>query len=296
MNNNTYNAKFQALKEKSLIISAFYNQINKKKKAFNIQNCGTSLLFGVCPNDGYRHLIGANFCRERFCPMCAWRRQIKFFTDSCRISAEIEKRKLQCIFVTLTIKNCSEENLSGSLFKLQKAFERLTKRRKVSRAFIGYIKSLEITYNSTTDEYHPHYHIMWVCDQKYYKDKDMYISQKELITLWKECCRLSYFPSVDMRKADNNAISELIKYSVKPSDISTYRVLQTLDKALHGKRCIAYSGVCREIKKQLNIIDVESPQADLSDNIKYCPKCGAETMLELQQWNFGANKYITEQL
>lgn len=293
-NNNTKENKYQVLKEKSLIISAFYNQCGKKKKAFNIQSCGTSLLFGVCPNDGYRHLIGANFCRERFCPMCAWRRQIKFFTDTCKISAEIEKRKLQCIFITLTVKNCSAENLSITLFKLQKSFERLNKRRKINRAFIGYIKSLEITYNSNTDEYHPHYHIMYVCDPLYFTKN--FITQNELINLWKECCRLSYFPSVDIRKADNNAISELIKYSIKPTDIKTYKVLNTLDKALHGKRCIAYSGICREIKKQLNIIDVESPQADLSDNIKYCPKCGAETVLELQQWNFGANKYIIEQL
>ena len=71
-----------------------------------------------------RRLHKGNFCKNRFCPMCAWRKARK---DALKISvimkwleAEYDKA---FIFVTLTAPNVKAEDLKQRLIYITKPFK-----------------------------------------------------------------------------------------------------------------------------------------------------------------------------
>ena len=68
------------------------------------------------------------------------------------------------IFVTFTVKNCSAEKLEETINLMNQGFKDLTnKNRKISCSaklknnLLGYIRAMEVTYNSDEDTYHPTY-------------------------------------------------------------------------------------------------------------------------------------------
>lgn len=298
--NNTYQDKLQELKQKSFIISAFYQQNKNFKKSNNIKHCGTNLIFKSCPNGDHKHLVGANFCRERFCPMCAYRRQKKFYHSTLDIMNYIAALDIfHYTFLTLTVKNVKSYQLAAALQMLSKSWDKFMKRRKIKALVKGFIKAVEITYNKDTNEYHPHLHVVLVFDKEYYKSH--YISHNSFMQTWKECIKATYDPFVFVEKIEDTApaqsVTELVKYTCKWSDIINSEVLQVFSAALRGKRCISYGGICKEVKAKLKIEDIESNTANLNDTeLRACPECGSELVYELAAWNFGANRYITQVL
>ena len=69
---------------KKAAIKRMYNQtvinwlydIGEPQKAANIAACATYI--GITNINGYAQIVKSNFCRERLCQICAWRRQSKF--------------------------------------------------------------------------------------------------------------------------------------------------------------------------------------------------------------------------
>lgn len=297
---NTYKLKFQELKQKSFIMSAFYQQNGQFKKANNIKYCGTNLIFKSCSNGDHTHLVGANFCRERFCPMCAYRRQKKFYYSTLDIMNYITTLGIfEYTFLTLTVKNVKAHQLGASLNMLSKSWDKFLKRRKIKALVKGFIKAVEITYNKESNEYHPHLHVVLVFDKEYYKQH--YISHNNFMQLWKQCINSTYDPFVFIEKIENTApgesVTEIVKYTCKWTDIVNNEVLRVFSSALRGKRCISYGGICKEVKAKLKIEDIESKTANLTDNdLSVCPNCGESLVYEVATWNFGANRYITESL
>ena len=53
------------------------------RRYFDMLNCGTSLHFKN--SDCVWHLVGANFCRQRICPMCQYRKSIKTFVQMSKV-------------------------------------------------------------------------------------------------------------------------------------------------------------------------------------------------------------------
>ena len=89
MNNNTKNSRCQAV-QKILQKTAIKKQSNKKtiewlesigetEKAAKIEQCATHL--GITYENGIAKVVQADFCRERICSVCAWRRQAKFYAQ-----------------------------------------------------------------------------------------------------------------------------------------------------------------------------------------------------------------------
>lgn len=271
-------------KKKGLIVSDTYNYIDMidprdlyyKGKRDKIYQCGNWLKFMKDPNSNDKRLTGANFCRQRLCPMCTWRRSLKIFGQVSKVMEELNKTHptARFIFVTLTVRNVTADKLDDTLKAMTKAFPQLWRSGKLKKSFLGAYRGIEITYNDKEDTYHPHIHAILMVNSSYFKSTETYLSQKELVGLWQKKMKLDYDPSCDIRKVKGNtakAVAELAKYSVKdddivkPEDVDTgAEVIKTLDDVLHGKRLISFYGVMKETHKQLNLSDdIESDNGDL---------------------------------
>ena len=245
-------------------ISAAYDEINARK-AERLNSCADCLLFWRCQS-GSLKLKHASFCRVRLCPICAWRRSMKTHAHMTKILDAAKADDFAYIMVTLTLRNCSGAELSSTLDKLLGGFKNLVKRKAFAAAWRGWYRGVEVTHNLQNDTYHPHIHALVAVKKSYFKSKQ-YITQAELATAWRDCCKLDYTPVVDIRKTYGNtvkAISEVAKYTTKSGDIIcfddwdlTIETIRTLDAAFDKRRFIAFGGRFKELHKELNLDDTE---------------------------------------
>ena len=181
---------------------------------FNIFNCGSFISFFADETLEKKKVNKSNFCKNRFCPLCAWRKAKK---DSLKISILLkyiqEELGYEFIFLTLTAPNVKGSDLSDEIKKYNENFKKLTKRKEVLKITKGYVRKLEVTYNQERNDYHPHFHVMIATNKSYFKSRD-YIKKKQWLELWKECMGDSSITQVDVRKMDtrdSNAIAEIAK-------------------------------------------------------------------------------------
>ena len=194
----------------------FFDSIKEHERADNIRHCGDHV--GITTIDGVAKIVKADFCRERLCYVCAWRRQARFMAQMFPVIDLLCKQGFQFLFATLTIKNKSYTELQSAIDALMMGYEKLRHRRKVARGWAGMVRSVELTYNSKQDSFHPHIHILIAVRPEYFNRNDLYISQVELAEIWRDCLGVEYIPVVDIRKVDSTdkACVETLKYSLKP--------------------------------------------------------------------------------
>lgn len=242
-----------------------------------ITGCGNLLMFLSDFEMENKKLYKGSFCKNRFCPMCSWRMACK---DSLKISILMEHLKKEedkeFIFLTLTAPNVRGDKLEEEIRKYNKSFEKLMQRKEVKNIVKGYIRKLEVTYNSdmtskSYDTYHPHFHVVIAVNKTYFKKSELYINRDRWLELWKEATGDSSITQVDVRKSKSNNLKEvyeLAKYSAKDSDYLVSRpVFNVFYKALKGKHFIVYGGLF----KDANIM-YENGELDcykVKDNIEY---------------------------
>jgi plasmid rolling circle replication initiator protein Rep len=298
----------------SLEVANSYKRQGNIKKWEKIERCGSKLVFSECPNGHEKKLKTADFCRNRLCPMCSWRRSRMIFGQIVKVlHIASQREKLRYIFLTLTTKTCKGHDLSEKLDKLFNGFKLLFLRTQVKNVVKGYVRTLEVTYNIETGEYHAHFHVLLGVMPSYFEKK--YISQKEWQKLWQESMKLDYKPNVwvsavkpNKKRKDSqtieSAVAETAKYAVKPDDYifegdekTTDTVIRTLDEALKGRRLLAFGGLFMKIKKELKLADVEkSNLINIDDeesltNCK-CSICNSDLINHLYSWNIGYKNYI----
>lgn len=272
---------------------------NIYNKYLRMSDCSSYLEFRVTTNKQLK-LINANFCRIRLCPMCTWRRTKKVFLQVSRIIQEINKDKeKEYIFLTLTCKNVSGENLKQEIKNILKAFHnmfRLDKRLK--KMCLGYFRGLEVTRNSN-GTYHPHIHCIICVNKSYFTSRD-YIKQKEWASIWQKYLKVDYTPVVHVEKATNNykSIAELSKYSVKVKDIfleneeETDENVMIIHSSLHRVRLTGMGGLFKEYHKKLNLEDTESENADLVSIDGQTDDSILTNIVLKFNWNVGYKNYI----
>lgn len=244
-------------------ISLAYEAINPSKAA-RMRDCASWLSF-LRKEDGTLKLHDARFCRVRLCPICQWRRSLKTFAQMSQILDLAAKDGYEFLFLTLTMRNCAADALSAGLTHILLSFNRLMKYKAVSRVCKGFYRGCEVTHNITTDEYHPHLHVVLAVNQSYFTSRD-YLSHDKWVELWRRALQVDYDPVVDIRrcKGGGKAIAEACKYAVKPSDIlnlddweMTVDTLRVLDSALAGRRFIGLGGIFKDLHKKLHLDDME---------------------------------------
>ena len=272
INDNTKNTESQYLVNKVLTKTAIKKKANKpiikwlksqnqNYKAERLENCANYV--GVTVINNIAHVVKADFCHERICAVCAWRRQSKFVAQMNPVLENLKGQGYEFIFATLTIKNCYYNKLSAAIDILLKAYDRLLKRKKIKRAWKGVTRSLELTFNEDTKTFHPHLHLLIAVNSDYFKSED-YITQEELTQFWKECAEVSYKPQVDIRKVtdEGGACVEVLKYALKPSE--EQEAWSAFFYILKGRRLVSFSGIFAQERKRLKLSSLEI----LTDDIK----------------------------
>lgn len=168
-------------------------------------------------------LQSANFCRVRTCPVCQWRRTLKHFARLMeRLPVIMTEQKLIPLFLTLTVQNCSVEELRETIKHMNQSWRRLTQRDEFE-VVRGWLKSVEVT-RSDVGEAHPHFHVLLLVPSSYFGRG--YVTQKRWTQLWQESARFGYKPMVHIRRVKDSgkntleyAVAELVKYSTKPQDL-----------------------------------------------------------------------------
>lgn len=257
-------------KRKNIKLAEAFDELKYEEKFVNnIHSCAEHLNFKRAI-DGTLRLYQMYTCKNKQCPICAWRRSMKYQVQISKVVEEAMKRKPKgrFLFLTLTVENILGEDLNAELSRLTKAFDRLFKRAKVKKNIIGFLRATEVTRNELMNTYHPHIHVLLFVSPTYFKNKENYISQEEWTSLWQQSAKLDYRPIVDVRavKPKNektsdvrSAILETAKYPVKPFELTVdnLQVVDDLQKGLFRKRQIAFGGLFKIIKKELALDDIE---------------------------------------
>lgn len=237
--------------------------IGDVQRAEHIKDCAQYI--GITNVDGIAKIAKADFCRERLCAVCAWRRQSKFLAQMFPVIS-ILSDKYRFLFATLTIKNMPYDELEAAVNTLLSGYEKLRHRRKIKRSWLGMVRSIELTYNEKDKEFHPHIHLLIAVDKSYFNDTEKYISQNELSLLWSNCIQADYVPICDIRAVNNNVVAtvETLKYSLKPTKAD--EAFKAFYYVLKGRRLISFSGVFAETRNELQLSDFENVLTD--DDVK----------------------------
>ncbi|NGT68505.1 protein rep (plasmid) [Clostridium perfringens] len=290
-------------KLKNLELAESYKRLGLKK-AYRVEECGTLLSFKIIDED-LKKLFKANFCKDRLCPMCTWRRSMKIFGQVSKVmDRALEDKEYRFLFLTLTVRNCTGEELSNEIDRMFNSLKLLFQRKEVKKIVIGFFRGLEVTYNEEYDTYHPHFHIILMVNKSYFKKSDKYLTQKDWTNLWKDCLKVDYTPIVNVKafktaskEQTRKSICEVAKYTVKDNDYlfedieMTDNTVAILNNALKSRRLIAFGKKFRKIHKELNLDDAEKGDlinTDVDDTIR--PEI--EEIIENYKWNFGVKQYF----
>lgn len=265
---NNYTSK----KLKNQELFDFLTSHTSKENLFNIFNCGTYISFFADETLEKKKVNKSNFCKNRFCPLCSWRKARK---DGLKISILLkyiqEEFGYEFIFLTLTAPNVKGSDLSDEIKRYNKSFKNLMQLKEIKKITRGYVRKLEVTYNKERDDYHPHFHVMIAVNKSYFKSRD-YIKRNKWLELWKECMNDSSITQVDVKKmntSDSNAIAEIAKYGAKDADyLISQEVFDIFYKSLKSKQLLTYSGAFKDALKLFNQGELEKyKELDLTEYV-----------------------------
>jgi plasmid rolling circle replication initiator protein Rep len=211
-------------------------------------------------------LKNAWFCRVRHCPVCQWRRSLMWQAKVYRALPQLlrDYPDTRFLFLTLTVRNCEVKDLRATLLLMATAWKRLIQSR--SWPARGWVRAVEITRSRRDRTAHPHYHCLLMVPPAYFQGD--YLKQKEWAELWRQCLRINYRPVVDIRTVKLDlvqstqrvnkpparmweAVAEILKYAVKPSDmIRDHDWLLTLTDQVHKVRGVAIGGILKRYIKE----------------------------------------------
>lgn len=267
--------KWKERKQENIKLANSYRKLNYKNNLVeNVSQCAEILTFTVTTN-GMLKLSQTWFCKNKLCPICNWRRSMKYsYQSSLIIDEAIERQpKGKFLFLTLTVKNVPGSELNKTMSSLTQSFDRLFRRKKVKANLIGFLRATEVTVElARKGYYHPHLHVLLMVKSSYFMNKENYITQVEWAELWQNSLKVDYVPVVNIKAIKNKdtdifdkdglkkAILETAKYPVKPInfDDNNLKVIDDLYNGLYRKRQLAYGGLFKKIKTELKLDDVEN--------------------------------------
>lgn len=298
--------KYTSKKQRTFTLADSYERLGYETKSQRTRNCGSFLSFAREVRPGLEmskaRLYWANFCKDRLCPMCSWRRSVKLFQNLARI-IDVTGTDYTYLLFTLTVPNVPGDELRLAIDELLNGFKLFMKYKEISRICLGWSRTLEVTRNRVKNTYHPHIHVLAAVPKGYLKSH-YYLSHKRILELWQRAMKDDSIKFVNVKLvkdfhgelADDNkkligAVKEVSKYTVKDSDYLdtpndwelTDEVVQTLSTALRGRRLHALGGVFKEIARTLELQDPETDEVDLTDCDRLNPL--GDWLITKMHWN-----------
>ena len=285
----------QELSEVSALLEAQgKNYFITQDKLKNVSCCGEVLMFRDS-DDGLK-LEHALLCKDKLCPICAWRRSRKNGQIMRTVMSEFVNTypTARYLHITLSAKNCKGQSLSDGFKELSEAWNRLKKYKKVDQNLLGFIRGTEVTYNAKRDDFNQHLHVLLAVKSTYFKNGDNYIKQSEWRELWQRALKVDYLPVVHVQvikeketKEDDfqdldlkiskglfYSILEVCKYPLKPlslpedfSHAKKIEVLSHLVVGLYRKRQMGFGGEIKRIKRELEAQGKNLDEDDLVSSV-----------------------------
>lgn len=295
-------------KIEGLKASRMFEKIDEDKHATNVALCGSQLeIESSVPDPEKQRLHSANFCRNRMCPMCAWRKSRRAGVDAMKIVNEllIRKSSFCFIFLTLTIPNV-EKNLGDSIDEmLGNAWRKLRNRKAFKESIEGYMRAFEITVNESQQSFHPHMHVLLVVDSDYFYS-DKYLNHDFWLRTWNDVMGRDDIKFVNIKTANaadqqeqSSMICEMAKYMTKFNDLYDIededfkmRAFKEIYTGTRGRRFFEYGGILRQIQRELNIKNPDDLSSEeLVDEFDIFDE-GEETIITKYYWNFRRKTYV----
>lgn len=282
----------------ALLLAAAWRRLGDIDRAVAVEQCGTYLEVTTMA-DNSEHITAANFCRQRLCPLCTWRRSARIFAATSQIMDYIDAndRDHKYLFLTLTVRNVRGEDLAATLDAMQEGWHRMQINRAYKRRVRGAMRTLEITRNPDDGTYHPHYHIILVVPSNYARrSSGLYWTHEDWQRAWALAARLPYNPMVSIeavKGGKRRGVEEMAHYLAKDAEYiipdnpdATDQIVATLHGALSGRRLIAYSGIMLRAQRALRISDPESGPLtdDVRGDIAQC--------VRRYRWHAGLGSYV----
>lgn len=217
-----------------------------------VNECGTLLEFRVAPERAALH--HANFCRDRLCPLCNWRRSLKIFGQVSKVMNVLDKERYRYLFLTLTIRNVWGDDLSDAVQTLYKGWRMLynkymsgkgsqsrTAEKRLKGVVMGTFRALEVTVSNGEKSpgwegsFHPHLHVILAVKPEYFQ-RGHYLTAGEWAEIWGKACGLNYNPSINIEavrpkaveavfpdaKAAPEEVGKTISYAGAVAELSKY--------------------------------------------------------------------------
>lgn len=248
--------------EKKLMMFDFVRFMEDKNlKLDRLKECGNFIKFQSSDDKTKFILSGGNFCKNRFCPFCSWLKAKRTAFELLELIKVVEyTEKLAFIFITLTAPNVPKERLREEIEDFNTAFNRLWKTKEFKAINKGFIRKLEVTYNSDRNDYHPHFHLIVAVNKSYFASRD-YLSKRRLLELWQKAKRDTSITQVDIKPCRMDTVKEVLElatYSAKQADL--YKSKEIFDgfyEGLFRKKLLVYNGIFKEYKKKIENGEVD---------------------------------------
>ena len=273
--------------------SEFMEQLASENVVLRCIECGTLMQLLSDATMEQLKVYKANFCGNRFCPMCTWRRAKK---DGYMLSLCMEYIKKEFnydfIFLTLTTPNVQSDSLNDEIKNYNKAFKRLMELAPVKKICNGYVRKLEVTYAKNEfitpelyekkknyyikrglnvgdkepnfNTYNPHFHVVIAVNKSYLNNNSAskgYLSQQKWLELWQQSMRNTEITQVKVQQVQENngkEIFEIAKYSAKDSEfLHSFDVFKVFYDALKGKQVLVFGGCFKDAVKKYKLGELE---------------------------------------
>lgn len=303
--NNTTLRTLQEKKNRGYMLAASLERLGHHDRARLVVECGTYI--GIAETEGGSKIVEANFCKQRLCPACSWRRSLKIYGATSQILNYLDQQHgkgIKYLFLTLTIRNVQLSDLGAAIDNMAEAYNRLRNNRAWKRRVLGAMRTLEVTINHEAQTAHPHYHLILAVDRSYAtKGDDTYWTHEDWQTAWQKACRLDYKPNVSIERVKGReaGVAEVSKYMAKDSDYLidptaaqmgteeaealTDWLVGSLLEQLHGRRLISYTGILRDAQRALKL---DPENAPLTDTIRG----DMAAAIKRYHWSTGLGSYV----
>ena len=308
--------KWNTLKKVSVLVSkALKKDALTRKRGVLMASCSDRIIYKI-EESGALTYAGTWLCRDRLCPICAWRLSVRRVAEMIKTVAILAERypDTKAVHVVLTVKNCSLDMLGITIRAMSEGFARLRRRTLWNDYIKGYVRSVEITRNKKTGEYHPHIHIVAIVPSFYTRQ----ISIGDWQDLWMDCARLAYLPQVfashaytkkdipeakfkmiwdkanDTEGAAKKAIIEAVKYPMKPISLQSTAEsgdLPEIAGQLQGIRLMSTGGIIKTIRRELGYSDTEPRTLD---EVTINPNEGIDRYYLVYKWAGSIGEYVGE--
>lgn len=274
----------------ALRMSKYAHNQGDRQVAQRLKHCGHWLCFRDYFTVGQVRLHAADFCKlHLLCPLCAIRRGAKAtqaYMD--RVGVVLAQRPaLRPYMVTLTVKDGPFladrfRHLRGGVRSMLQArrdhVKFPSKNRHVEAAkAAGGVYSIEVKRGSGSGEWHPHVHMIWLCDEP--------PDEQQLSVEWKHWTGDSHVVDVRPFCNDDDALGgflEVFKYALKFADLGeadNWHAYETL----RGKRLVDAFGLLRGV--------------DVPDSLADEPLDGLPYVELLYKWfndSYGLRRVLTD--